>query len=270
MSHHSTICKNCGEDISSDKKFCNNCGQKTDTHRINFHFLVHELQHSILHVDKGILYTIKELFVRPGHTIREYIEGKRKTHFPPVTLILILGTITALINHYTSKSNLFEQIKVNLKPESVDKTDQKEVEILKTIVENIKAFSEWVNEHFGYLMLMLIPIYALSLFIGFYRKDATKRYNYVEYLVISTFLTAQSMIIYMLFLPFSHQSIVNNISMLLMFGFNLWAVFQLFHQNSKRSVIFRFFLSYSFLMFFTFLLIIAAFVIGVVLISKLH
>ena len=45
----SDICKNCSTPVSG--KYCSNCGQSTATARINFHYIIHEIQHSIFHVD---------------------------------------------------------------------------------------------------------------------------------------------------------------------------------------------------------------------------
>ncbi|OAH73163.1 hypothetical protein AXA65_08850 [Chryseobacterium sp. FP211-J200] len=58
-------CKNCGHRFEG--KFCNNCGQTADTNRINYHDLKHQLTHSLFHIDAGLLYTSKQLFIRPGH-----------------------------------------------------------------------------------------------------------------------------------------------------------------------------------------------------------
>ncbi len=80
-----TKCKNCNHDLKGN--FCNNCGQTKETHEINFKSILHEIQHSIFHIDKGILYTTKELFIRPGLTIREYLHGKRVKHFKPFAYI---------------------------------------------------------------------------------------------------------------------------------------------------------------------------------------
>ena len=83
MKHTESRCLNCRQLLLMHQRFCHQCGQKTDTHRINFHYLVHEVPHSIFHVDNGILFTLKELFTRPGQSIREYLEGKRQQHSNP-------------------------------------------------------------------------------------------------------------------------------------------------------------------------------------------
>ncbi|MBC8155688.1 MAG: DUF3667 domain-containing protein [Bacteroidetes bacterium] len=77
-------CQNCNSELNGN--FCSHCGQSSNTHRLNFHFLWHDIQHGLLHIDKGILYTTKELFTRPGHSIREFLLGKRVKHFKPISL----------------------------------------------------------------------------------------------------------------------------------------------------------------------------------------
>lgn len=74
-------CRNCSQSLHLQQEFCHECGQRTDTHRIDYHFLVHEVQHGVFHGNKGIIYILKELLIKPGHTIREYVDGKRKDQF---------------------------------------------------------------------------------------------------------------------------------------------------------------------------------------------
>lgn len=88
-------CKNCGEPVSS--RFCGQCGQKADTHRITWHDLEHQFRHALLHVDQGILYTIKELATRPGHSTREFLLGKRKSHYNPFLLLIITAGLCSLL-----------------------------------------------------------------------------------------------------------------------------------------------------------------------------
>lgn len=96
------FCKNCQSELNGN--FCSFCGQKADTHRINFKFLLHEIQHGVFHVDKGILFTLKELFTRPGKMINGYLQGKRVSHFKPVALVFILGTLVFLEYHLVFKT----------------------------------------------------------------------------------------------------------------------------------------------------------------------
>ena len=94
-------CLNCGNPIID--KFWSKCGQRTTVHKYSLkHFVEHDLIHGIWHVDNGILFTIKELFTRPGHSIREFINGKRVGYFSFVTLLLLILGISHFLAEYAN------------------------------------------------------------------------------------------------------------------------------------------------------------------------
>ena len=46
------VCQNCG--YVSEQKFCSNCGQPMQVHRIDIRHLLHEVAHTFWHLEKGI------------------------------------------------------------------------------------------------------------------------------------------------------------------------------------------------------------------------
>ena len=89
------ICKNC--DASFDSKFCPNCGQKADIHAITVKHVLHDFLHAFTHADKGFLMLAKELLTKPGIIAREYVEGKRKKYFNPLSFLVITSAVSAYI-----------------------------------------------------------------------------------------------------------------------------------------------------------------------------
>ena len=105
------ICKNCCQQFEGS--FCNNCGQSADTQKLDFKFLIRNLQKLFLkYFQKGVLYTSTQLFIRPGHTIREYIEGKRVKHIEPMSMLIMTATLYGVLYHYF-QINLFADISLN-------------------------------------------------------------------------------------------------------------------------------------------------------------
>ncbi|MBW8361168.1 MAG: DUF3667 domain-containing protein [Kaistella sp.] len=228
-------CKNCSQHLLMHQKFCHECGQKTATHRINFHFLVHEIQHGIFHVDGGILYTLQELFTRPGHTLREYIAGKRQQHFKPLMLVLILGSVCALFQYFLKGKKKIadpsENLSVNLSQSEASKYID-----FKGFITYLKEISEWLGNHFAFTVLLMIPVAAFGFYLGF-RKY---RYNYPEWLIIMLFLTGQSLAVYMLFIFLNHFAGINNsLFYLISWAMITVSLIQLFNDRMKRNVIFR-------------------------------
>jgi Protein of unknown function (DUF3667) len=172
MKKHTIIhCKNCGHDFHG--QYCPECGQNAHTERIDSHFFLHDIPHSIFHIDKGFFFTFKELMVRPGHTIREYLEGKRVSHFRPLAYLLLLSTISTLVQ----KACFYFQ--------------QKEL-LAKGIQSTIHQsfFSQYISLFF----MLMIPVMSLASWLVFrYQK-----YNFWEHLLLETFIVAQFNIVLML------------------------------------------------------------------------
>ena len=219
-----TTCKNCNKKFIGH--YCNYCGQPADTHDINFKYLWHELQHGIFHIDKGIIHTSKELFTRPGHTIKEYISGKRVKHFKPVAYIIILSTIYVLLAHLLHVKTNFDKMSVVLDGNNKAQANE--------IVHLINSSVKWLQEHYAYTMLMLLPVISLTSYLAF-RKS---RYNYIQHLVLNCYIAGQRMIVFILFLPIialcsSNEavSVVENIETLIWVSLMTWTYIQFFDNN---------------------------------------
>jgi hypothetical protein len=124
------ICKNCNHTFEGN--YCNNCGQAANTHKLTMHFIWHDLQHGLFHFDNGIFYTIKQLVTRPGHTIREFINGKRVRHFKPLTLVVLLATLYGFLYHYFIE-NLFDVQPTGVGEESIRSAYEKLIKWILTL-----------------------------------------------------------------------------------------------------------------------------------------
>lgn len=263
MHQNSEYCKNCGQHLLLNQNFCHSCGQKADTHRINFHFLVHEIQHSIFHVDGGILYTLKHLFTRPGHMLREYLEGKRIHHFKPVLMLIIIGSINGLLGlifEGKSKSTAAtsEQVieKLNNDPETKGINNALDI---SSFFEYCVSIINWFASHIAFLVLLLIPAVALGFYFGF-RKY---KINYAEWLIVMTYFGAITLAIDFPF--FILENIFNlNLSglyFIILFCFSFWIMLQFFNTKTKYKVILRTLWSQFLVFIFTSLLLILTTVI---------
>lgn len=175
-----TLCKNC--DAAFQGNYCYNCGQSAHEHSINWHYVWHEIEHGIFHVDKGLFFTIKELYVRPGKTIRDFIAGKRKKYFKPAAMVFLLASFYGFLYHYFN---------VNLDTGALNAGN---TEALKTQQE----INSWMTSHFALVTLLTIPLYALGSFMAF-RKSG---YNFVEHLVLNSFLATQKLVLQLMLFPF--------------------------------------------------------------------
>jgi hypothetical protein len=93
-------CLNCDNQYAG--KLCPQCGQKSHTHRYTFAAILHDIPHSVFHVDRGLLYTFRQLMYSPGKAIKEFLTGKRVDHVSPFAYLILLCAIRTFIDHQTA------------------------------------------------------------------------------------------------------------------------------------------------------------------------
>lgn len=166
-------CKNCNTEV--DSKYCPDCGQATKLQRIDGHYIIHEIEH-VLHFEKGILYTVKELLINPGNNVRKYINENRVRLVKPIIFIIITSLIYTFINHFFNIEEGYVKI------DDVKSTS------------TVKIFT-WVQEHYGYANIIM------GVFIAFWAKLFFKKYgyNFFEILILLCFIMGMGMLIFALF-----------------------------------------------------------------------
>lgn len=157
------LCLNCEKPTSGN--FCNHCGQKTDTHRVTFkHFIFHDLLHGVWHIEKEILFTLKEAITRPGNAALDYIKGKRIRYYNVFYLILLLIGLGVFIeNIYLSSS---------LKYTSYLDNSFKE--------EEGSVVIDFIGRYVKFFLALAVPVFALNSYWLFNRK----KLFYSEHLII--------------------------------------------------------------------------------------
>lgn len=160
-----TNCLNCGKVVSD--KFCSGCGQKADTHRINFkNFIFHDVLHSTFHIDKGILFTAKQALTRPGKAALDYIAGKRKPFYNVFYLILITIGLMLFTRHIG---------------DSLNNQDETITQSKEYINEASRKIDELFDQKNKIIIFLFIPFAALNSFILFKRK----KLNLSEHAIIA-------------------------------------------------------------------------------------
>lgn len=82
---HIKNCLNSEHCLTTNQKFCSQCGQEVVIHKFALKHFFHEVFHEFTNADKGMFYLLKELALKAGVVAREHIEGKRKKYFNPFT-----------------------------------------------------------------------------------------------------------------------------------------------------------------------------------------
>jgi len=237
-----TTCLNCAQPVTEN--FCGNCGQKTAVHRYSIkHFIEHDVIHSVWHVDSGIFFTVKQLFTRPGHSVREFIKGRRVGYFSFITLLLLVLGISHFLGEFT-------HVKISdLMPESSKGTMNKLQEFTKNYPKST--------------LLITIPFYSVFSFLWFKRS----KLNLSEHLVLNSYKTAAESLIGLAFLIITLfysnikvLTIIYSVVSLLTLLYSFWFYRQFFsaYGYSKTALIVR-----SLAVIFSYILL--SFVIGIIM-----
>ncbi|UNY98171.1 DUF3667 domain-containing protein [Zhouia spongiae] len=213
----SIICKNCGTEVVGN--FCADCGQSADTQRLDIRYILHDIQLGLLYFDKGLFYTVKELFIRPGHTVREFIEGKRVNHFKPLSLVILLATFYALLVFLLDLSF----IEANVENPSGNVIDY-------------GFLNQWITQHYALVALGLIPVLSLGSYISFKNQG----YNFMEHMVLNAYASSQRLLLHIALIPViyilygtTYYPWVSRVLLLLNFILICWCYSQYFNKQSK-------------------------------------
>lgn len=190
-------CANCGRAIAgTDQKFCPACGQPTPAHRIDWHFLGHELEHSVLHMDRGVFYSLKQLMLRPGHFMRDYIEGRRGNQAKPLLLLMIMSAVVVVLSKYLAGEGVVDSA-VLAGASAGSKAGAGTPVDPALVARASKLAADLMNQYFAAFTLLLLPLEAAAFRLAFHRFG---NLNYPEWLVITALLTVQTFVFWALLL----------------------------------------------------------------------
>jgi hypothetical protein len=210
-------CKNCNNEVHLN--YCSNCGQPVKLKRINAYYILHEIEH-ILHFERGILYTIKELTLNPGKSIKTYITENRSKLVKPIIFIIVTSLIYTFCNHYFH----FEDGYINYHDEKSSA---------------IKDIFKWIQSHYGYANIII------GVFISLWAKLFFRKYefNFFEILILLCFVTGISMLIYSVFgilQYFTHYNLMQ-VSSVVGLLYIVWTMGQFFDKRKLINYLKAFF-----------------------------
>lgn len=249
------ICKNCEQ--SSSGNYCSNCGQKTNTVRLNWKYIQEEMKYTFLHINKGFLYTAKELFTRPGDTVREFIEGKRIQHYKPILLLFVLAGINGLLMHFFPA----EEFVYNTQPTN-SIAASRQIELTNKIMG-------FMSKNYTLYELFMLPIYALCSWLAFKKFG----YNYIENIILNCYATSQRLMIGIFFFPLQllmlktkYFVVFSFITIIPAIGYSVWMILQLYKKENSgalvlRMLLFAFNLCVCFLLLFIISIVVVVFLI---------
>ena len=98
-SHDTQHCHNCGHDFVGN--FCPYCSQKQGLGPITWRSVGKSIAEVWGMHNRSLVYSVAQLFLRPGYFISDYINGKRQVSFPPVKMLAIIAVLGVIVDFFT-------------------------------------------------------------------------------------------------------------------------------------------------------------------------
>jgi hypothetical protein len=206
------------------------CGRPQSLKRINAHYIIHEIEH-VVHFERGILYTIRELVTNPGENIKNYFSENRSRLVKPIIFIIITSLIYSLTINYFHIDDQYVKFEGG------------------KLSTSIKIF-QWIQSHYGYANIIMGIFIALWLKL-FFKKFS---YNIFELLILLCFITGIAMLIYSITAILQGLLVIK----IMPFGgivgivYSTWAIGHFFGKNKILNYIKAFFAYILGILTFTF------------------
>lgn len=188
------VCLNCGTEYVG--RFCPSCGQSAKTKRFSTRETLVHILFMLTKFDGAFWRTTFELFTRPGHMVRDYLDGKRTGYMRPFQMLLCLITAYLII-----RGLIFDEVATR------KIIDVENVPIFKQILKDEMAL--YIHQHVNAFMQSMIArtvssIFVLSLtcFWCFRFTKEGKKINYAEHCYTLIFMNCQIVIIFYVMLGY--------------------------------------------------------------------
>ena len=90
-------CLNCHDHYTG--RFCPRCGQAATTCRFSMKVAAENFAEAYGMGERGMFRTIRDLILRPGYLILDYLRGMRMSYYAPFKMFFLLFAISTLVTH---------------------------------------------------------------------------------------------------------------------------------------------------------------------------
>ena len=180
-----TLCLGCHQPLAGP--YCAACGQPAATRaRITLKDLLHDIPHSIWHVDHGVFYTLRELLARPGATLRRYLAGERARFFRPLALLLLVAGVASLLMAVLHLDKVMAEVPARNASAQA-----------QAVARSMTAVNHLILKYFSWFTIAMLPLYAWLSWALLRRLQL----YYTEHLLANAFLLSAALLLQIGFMP---------------------------------------------------------------------
>ena len=192
LSEDKHVCTTCGTQYEGN--YCPRCGQSSKIGRYSFKnaFLL------FLDVwglgNRGMFRTIRDLILRPGYMIRDYLQGMQMAYFPPFKLFFLLIALSLLVesglnvkgvNRFEESMEMFDKIEL----ENTQKVDEVGKQVTSDFLKQTREATIWINNHMTIVLLVLLLLFSGPLYLFFRHCPNLPDMRFSEFFVAIIYFT---------------------------------------------------------------------------------
>ena len=199
LSQEAHDCPTCGTHFEGN--YCPRCGQSAMIGRYSFK------KAFLLFLDvwglgnRGMFRTLRDLILRPGYMIRDYLQGMQMAYFPPFKMFFLLTALSILVDTSLNikmenrTQVVYEQITQNMnqalkeKIQNAEDTQQAIEKGQEATNDLSQGIYDWVMKHISVVMIVLLLLLSGPLYLFFRKSPAYPDIKYSEFFVTMVYIT---------------------------------------------------------------------------------
>ena len=195
LSEENHVCPTCG--TSFEGNYCPRCGQSSKIGRYSFKnaFLL------FLDVwglgNRGMFRTIRDLILRPGYMIRDYLQGMQMAYFPPFKMFFLLIALSLLVqtglnikgvNRIDESMEVFDKVRtISPEQDNIKNADVKQMQM--EYYTTSKAIITWTYKHVTIVTLVFLLFFTGPLYLFFRHSPNIPDMRFSEFFVSVIYFT---------------------------------------------------------------------------------
>ncbi len=200
-SHDTQHCNNCGHDFVGN--YCPYCSQKSGLGPITWRSVGMSVAEVWGMHNRSLLYSLMQLFLRPGYFISDYITGKRQVSFPPVKMLAIIAVIGVIVDFMTGAIHGMVQLSHGERMGYINTVfDWLNVHFNGAFPppsDYLDDVFKWLNTHPDVLSLVLLSFLIVPVYFIFRFAPCNTRHTLPQGFFIQVFSSAVFMILNMIY-----------------------------------------------------------------------
>ena len=195
LSEENHVCTTCGTQFEGN--YCPRCGQSSKIGRYSFKnaFLL------FLDVwglgNRGMFRTIRDLILRPGYMIRDYLQGMQMAYFPPFKMFFLLIALSLLVqtglnikgvNRIDESMEVFDKVRtISPEQDNIKNADVKQMQM--EYYTTSKAIITWTYKHVTIVTLVFLLFFTGPLYLFFRHSPNIPDMRFSEFFVSVIYFT---------------------------------------------------------------------------------